>query len=59
MGIIQDNIFVTFFGAFGIILSGVYSLWLFNKIAFGNIKIQFIHTFSDINFRDIKHKVHL
>jgi proton-translocating NADH-quinone oxidoreductase chain M len=52
MGIIQDNIFVTFFGAFGIILSGVYSLWLFNKIAFGNIKIQFIHTFSDINFRE-------
>ena len=30
-GIAQDNIFVTFFGAFGIFLSGVYYLWTFQK----------------------------
>lgn len=51
-GVIQDNIFVTFFGALGIILSGVYSLWLYNKMAFGNLKIQYISSFSDINFRE-------
>jgi len=51
-GVIQDNLFVTFFGALGVILSGVYSLWLYNKIAFGNLKIQYISAFSDMNFRE-------
>jgi proton-translocating NADH-quinone oxidoreductase chain M len=51
-GIIQDNIFVTFFCAFGVILSGVYSLWLYNKLSFGNLKVQYIHKFSDINYRE-------
>ena len=51
-GISQDNIFVTFFGAFGIILSGVYSLWLYNKLSFGNLKIQYINKFLDITYRE-------
>lgn len=51
-GIFQDNIFVTFFSAFGIILSGVYSLWLFNRIAYGNIKMQNLDLFTDINYRE-------
>jgi NADH:ubiquinone oxidoreductase subunit 4 (subunit M) len=51
-GVIQDNIFVTFFGAFGIILSGVYSLWLYNKLSFGNLKVQYIRKFLDITYRE-------
>jgi proton-translocating NADH-quinone oxidoreductase chain M len=51
-GIFQDNIFITIFAALGIILSGAYSLWLFNRIAYGNIKIQYIEQFSDINTRE-------
>lgn len=51
-GVVQDNVFVTFFGAFGVILSGVYSLWLYNKMSFGNLKVQYISSFSDINFRE-------
>ena len=34
------------------ILSGVYSLWLYNKMSFGNLKVQYISSFSDINFRE-------
>ena len=51
-GVAQDNIFVTFFGAFGIILSGVYSLWLYNKLAFGNLKVQYITRYKDITYRE-------
>jgi NADH:ubiquinone oxidoreductase subunit 4 (subunit M) len=51
-GIAQDNIFVTFFGAFGIILSGVYSLWLYNKLSFGNLKTRYMHYFQDITYRE-------
>ena len=51
-GIFQDNILITFFSATGIVLSGAYSLWLFNRIAYGNLKISFIKGFSDLNRRE-------
>jgi NADH:ubiquinone oxidoreductase subunit 4 (subunit M) len=51
-GVCQDNVVVTFFGAFGVILSGVYSLWIYNKLSFGNLKVQYIQSFQDINYRE-------
>jgi len=51
-GIFQDNIFITIFAASGIVLSAVYSLWLFNRIAYGNLKIQYLKGFSDVNKRE-------
>jgi len=51
-GIFQDNIVIAFFSATGIILSGAYSLWLFNRIAYGNLKVSFIKGFSDVNRRE-------
>jgi proton-translocating NADH-quinone oxidoreductase chain M len=49
-GVYKFNIIATFLGATGMILGGVYSLWLFNRIAYGNLKIQFLGT----QFLDIK-----
>jgi NADH:ubiquinone oxidoreductase subunit 4 (subunit M) len=34
------------------ILGGGYSLWLFNRVAFGNIKVQYMKAFSDIDKRE-------
>jgi len=51
-GIFQDNIVIAFFSATGIILSGAYSLWLFNRIAYGNLKVSFIKGFADVNRRE-------
>jgi NADH:ubiquinone oxidoreductase subunit 4 (subunit M) len=34
------------------ILGGGYSLWLFNRVAFGNIKVQYMNVFSDVNKRE-------
>merc|ERR1712127_953932 len=43
---------ITFFSATGMVLGGCYSLWLFNRIAYGNLKTQFLISFNDINFRE-------
>jgi NADH-quinone oxidoreductase subunit M len=33
-------------------LCGAYSLWLYNKITFGNLKTNFVLRFKDISFRE-------
>lgn len=42
----------TLFGATGMILSGGYSLWLFNRIVYGNLKIQYLTSFQDLTYRE-------
>lgn len=51
-GVFQSNTSVTFFSATGMVLGGAYSLWLFNRIAFGNIKTTFLAEYIDINRRE-------
>ena len=52
VGAFQANTMVTMLAATGMILGGAYSLWLYNRVAFGNLKVQSIHEFSDINRRE-------
>jgi NADH-quinone oxidoreductase subunit M len=50
-GSIHANTFVVFFGATGMVLGGVYSLWLCNRILFGNLKSEnnfYCQAFLDI-----------
>lgn len=51
-GSFKSNTSVTFLGATGVILSGAYSLWLLNRIAFGNMKVQYYTKFIDLNHRE-------
>jgi proton-translocating NADH-quinone oxidoreductase chain M len=51
-GIIKINSSATFLGATGIVLSGGYALWLFNRISYGNLKTQYLTYFSDLNKRE-------
>ena len=39
-GVYQTNSLTAFIAALGVILSGAYSLWLYNRIIFGNLKIS-------------------
>jgi proton-translocating NADH-quinone oxidoreductase chain M len=52
VGSFKSNTSVTFLSAISIILSSCYSLWLFNRIAYGNLKIQYSKKFVDINKRE-------
>lgn len=51
-GSFQANTTVCFLAATGMVLGGCYSLWLFNRVAYGNIKIQYISQFGDMNRRE-------
>jgi len=51
-GSFKVNTSVTFFGCTGMILGGCYALWLFNRIAYGNLKSQYIKETLDINKRE-------
>lgn len=52
VGSFKVNTSVTFLGATGVIIGGAYSLWLLNRIAFGNLKIQYIDKFLDVSLRE-------
>ena len=51
-GSFKVNTTITFLGATGIIIGGAYSLWLFNRISFGNLKVQYTSKFLDLNQRE-------
>jgi proton-translocating NADH-quinone oxidoreductase chain M len=52
VGAFQVNTTIAFLGATGMVLGGGYSLWLYNRIAFGNLKVQSLQAFSDMNPRE-------
>ena len=51
-GAFKVNTTACFFGATGMVLGGAYSLWLFNRMAYGNLKIQYLTSFQDITWRE-------
>ena len=52
LGIFKMNVIAAIFGALGVILCGAYSLWLYNRLIFGNLKISYTSKFKDINLRE-------
>ena len=51
-GIYKTSSISSIVGCIGVILCGAYSLWLYNRIIFGNLKISYITRFKDINFKE-------
>jgi len=53
LGSFKVNNTITFICTSGMIIGGCYSLWLFNRISYGNLKNQYISCFLDINKREL------
>lgn len=53
VGSFKTNIIITVIAATSMVLGGCYSLWLFNRISYGNLKTQYISNFVDLNKREI------
>jgi proton-translocating NADH-quinone oxidoreductase chain M len=53
VGSFKVNTSITFLGATGVIIGGAYSLWLFNRIAYGNLKTQYTTIFLDLSPREL------
>ena len=52
VGAYKTNTTITFIGATGMILGGGYSLWLFNRVVYGNLKTQYLGYFCDVEKRE-------
>lgn len=52
LGSFISNFFITFFIISCVVLVGSYSLWLYNKIIYGNIKYTYLNSFLDINLKE-------
>ena len=53
VGSFKVNTFITLFNATSIVICGGYSLWLFNRIAYGNLKTQYTKKFLDLSLREL------
>lgn len=51
-GSFKVNTTITFLGATGVVIGAAYSLWLLNRVAFGNLKVQYTDKFLDLNNRE-------
>jgi NADH-quinone oxidoreductase subunit M len=51
-GIFKTNVLTSIIGALGVILCGAYSLWLYNRLIFGNLKFTYTLKFKDITFKE-------
>lgn len=52
LGVFAQNSFVLLLSTAGIVLSAVYSVWLYNRVVFGTLKTKFIKRFSDADRRE-------
>ena len=52
IGAFQANKTLTFIAAIGMILGAAYSIWLFNRISFGSLKLVYFGSFQDISRRE-------
>jgi NADH-quinone oxidoreductase subunit M len=52
IGIVYYNLFIVIFIVSGIFLSLVYTIWIFNRLSFGNLKINFIKNYIDLTRRE-------
>lgn len=53
VGAFQSNTSIAILASTGIILGAAYSIWLYNRVAFGSISTDYIKTFTDVNRREI------
>ena len=52
VGAFKTNTTIAFLGATGMIIGGCYSLWLFNRVAYGNLKTQYFKFYIDLGKRE-------
>ena len=52
LSIYKINSIVCFLATSGVILCGGYSLWVYNRLMFGNLKIKYLKYFKDITIKE-------
>nr|YP_009445914.1 NADH dehydrogenase subunit 4 [Eucheuma denticulatum]ATX68856.1 NADH dehydrogenase subunit 4 [Eucheuma denticulatum] len=52
IGLLQINMTLAFFACFGMVIGAAYSIWLFNRVNFGSLKLDYIDLYQDISRRE-------
>lgn len=52
IGLYESSLFTCFLGSLSVVLCGTYSLWLYNRVFFGNLKTYYITYYNDMNIKD-------
>ena len=52
LGIYNTNTTIAVFAILSMMFGSIYSLWLFNRVCYGNIQINFISLYQDLNKRE-------
>jgi len=52
-GIFSRNSVLAVFAGSGIVFSAIYSIWLFNRICFGSLKLNYIKYYYDLSIEEI------
>lgn len=47
-GVFDHNALISVLAAPAIVLSAVYSIWLYNRVLFGTLKTRYLHPFTDL-----------
>jgi NADH-quinone oxidoreductase subunit M len=53
LGLCQSSFLIFFIAGAGFILSVIYSIWLYNRVCFGNLQTEYFPIFSDLNYKEI------
>lgn len=53
LGIFNTNTTIAVFAIISMLFGSIYSLWLFNRVCYGNIQINFISFYQDLNKREL------
>lgn len=48
MGTFNSNIIIGFFATISMLFGAIYSLWLFNRVCYGNVNLHYIHNLKDM-----------
>lgn len=52
VGVFEKNPFICIFSGVGILLSAVYSIWLFNRLFFGTLRLNYGFKYSDLTIKE-------
>jgi NADH:ubiquinone oxidoreductase subunit 4 (subunit M) len=52
MGLFKQSFWATFFASTSMVLGAVYTLWTYNRIFFGNIKVLSLVSYKDLNRKE-------
>ena len=52
VGLFRQNFWATFFASFSRVLGAVYTLWTFNRIFFGNVRVVSVRSYRDLDRKE-------